>query len=116
MNANVVWPIDSIQDHLIMLFVSNEIKLIGIQNQDAHVALLLPQEFKITLLNVVQIIIADSLFVATSTFANVFLKPFHIRIQINQQFRFGHIRENDVEETREQLIFQILQVIARKNQ
>ena len=91
MQANVIRPVDDIDDALIIAFVGHKVKLVGIDQYDAHVILLLTQEVEITLLDVLQIGIADFLLIATPTLANVALEARHVGIEVHQQLRLWHV-------------------------
>ena len=112
MQPNVIRTVDDIDDAPVVAFVCNEIETARVEQQNSHIALLLVEEIQITLLDVSQITITDFLLVAASTLVDVALQTRHISIKIHQQLRLGHIGKNDVEETRKQLIFVLLQVIA----
>ena len=103
MQPDVVWLVDGLNDALVVALVGHKVKMVGVDQQDAHVVLLLTQKIEITLLDVLKIGVTDLLLVTAATLANVGLQSLHIGIEIHQQLGLGHIRENDVEETGEQL-------------
>ena len=115
MQPNLIGAVDDINDSPVVVFIGNEIKTARVEQQDSHIALLLVEEIQIALLDVGQITIADFLLVAASTLVDVALQTRHVSIEIHQKLRLGHIGKNDVEETRKQLIFVLLQVVARED-
>ena len=97
MQTDFIGLVDNIDDTLIVALISHEVEPIGVNQQDAHVILLLTKEVEITLLDVFQISVTYLLLVATPALANVALEACHIGIEVHQQFRLGHVGENDVE-------------------
>ena len=91
MQPNFIRLVDGIDDALVVTFVGHEIKTVGVDQQDAHVPLLLTEKIKLTLLNIVKIGIADFLLVAAPTLADVGLQSLHIGIKVHQQFRLWHV-------------------------
>ena len=78
MQPDVVWLVDGINDALVVFFVRHKVEAIGVNQQDAHVVLLLMQEIEITLLDVFQICVTDLLLITAPTLADVGLQPIHI--------------------------------------
>ena len=96
MDSYVVRMVDSLHHPLVVLSVSDKINIVGVQNQNAHIVLLL-YEIKITLLQMLEIRVVDFLLVISSTLADIMLQMLHIEIKIHHQLRLGDVCKNDVE-------------------
>ena len=51
MHPDIIGLVYGIDDALIVLFIGHEIKAVGVNQQDAHISLLLTKKIEITLLN-----------------------------------------------------------------
>ena len=83
MQPNLVRLVNDINDALVVAFIGHKIEPVGVYQQNAHIVLLLTQEIKITLLDILQIGVANFLFIAAPTLANVALQTSHIGIKIH---------------------------------
>lgn len=104
-----------VDDKLVVFLVLDKIKLVGVENQNPHV-IGLTEIVEIARLYVVEIGVLDFLLVAASAFFDVALEVVNIEIEVNKQVGFVDVAHCDVEESREQTVFVLLEVVAREDE
>ena len=73
MQPDVIGLVDNFNDALVVALVGHKVEPIGVDQQNAHVVLLLTQKVEIALLDILQIGIADFLLIAAPTLTDVAL-------------------------------------------
>lgn len=90
MYSDVVRLVDGFYDALVVFPVGHKINVVGVEYENAHIVLLL-DEVKITLLQMLKIRIVDFLLVVAAAFVYIMLQMLDVEIKVHHQLGFGDV-------------------------